>query len=102
MVVSAARELMPQISEMILQLDADPSKKKRVFVYNLENANVTEVEPVLRELFDTQNTRNSTAAQNDALQNRANQANQNRLGNTGNGGGGNGFGGGGGFGGGNR
>jgi len=43
MVVSAARELMPQISEMILQLDADPSKKKRVFVYNLENANVTVV-----------------------------------------------------------
>lgn len=102
MVVSAAKELMPQISEMILQLDADPSKKKRVFVYNLENANVTEVEPVLRELFDTQNTRNSTTTQNDALQNRANQANQNRLGNTGGFGGNGGFGGGGGGLGGNR
>jgi type II secretory pathway component GspD/PulD (secretin) len=104
-VVSAARELMPQISEMVLQLDADPAKKKRVFVYDLENANVTEVEAVLRDLFESQNTRNtSTAGQNDALQRRATQANQNQLGGTagrgtGNGGG---IGGGGGLGGGNR
>ncbi len=99
LVVSAARELMPQISEMVLQLDTDPSKKKRVFVYDLENANVTEVETVLRELFETQNTRSTRTTQNDALQNRATQANQQtRIGGTGTGvGGGGGLGGGGGI-----
>ena len=97
---------MPQISEMVLQLDADPSKKKRVFVYDLENAKVTEVETVLRDLFESQNTRNnSTANQNNALQQRATQANQNQLGGTAGRGTGNGGGlggGGGGLGGGTR
>lgn len=100
-VVSAAREIMPQIAEMVLQLDTDPSKKKKVFVYNLENANVAEVETVLRELFETQNNRSTANTQNNALQNRANQANQNQIGNAANGQGfgGGGFGGGGGLGG---
>jgi type II secretory pathway component GspD/PulD (secretin) len=93
LVVSAAREIMPQIAEMVAQLDSDPSKKKKVFVYDLENANVAEVETVLRELFEAENARNTANTQNNALQNRANQANQNnRVGNTGTG---NGFGGGG-------
>ncbi|MGZ8898886.1 MAG: secretin N-terminal domain-containing protein [Limisphaerales bacterium] len=102
LVVSAAREIMPQISEMVQQLDSDPSKKKKVFVYDLENANVQEVETVLRDLFESQNTRSTANTQNNALQNRANQANQNRLGNTGTGiggGGGGGLGSGGGLGG---
>jgi general secretion pathway protein D len=102
LVVSAAREIMPQISEMVFQLDTDPAKKKKVFVYNLENANVQEVEMVLRELFESQNTRGGSATQNNALQNRANQANQNQIGNTGTGGGLGGGLGGGGLGGGNR
>ena len=87
---------------MVQQLDADPSKKKKVFVYNLENANVQEVETVLHDLFETQNTRGNASTTTDALQNRANQANQNRLGNAGAGsglGGGAGLGGGGGLGG---
>jgi len=86
-VVSAAKELMPQIAEMVLQLDTDPAKKKKVFVYNLENANVQDVEAVLRGLFESQNSRNTANSQNNALQNRANQAGQTQTGNSGFGGG---------------
>ncbi len=77
-VVSAAKEMMPQISEMILQLDSDPAKKQKVHVLSLENANVAEVETVLRSLFESQNSR-STANQNkqtDILGNRANTSSQ--------------------------
>jgi general secretion pathway protein D len=77
-VVSAAKDLMPQISEMVLQLDSNPAKKQKVFVYSLENANVQEVESVLRNLFQSQNTRGSSTqnTQQDILQNRANQSSQ--------------------------
>jgi general secretion pathway protein D len=97
MVVSAAKELMPQISEMVLQLDSSPAKKQKVFVYSLENADVQEVESVLRNLFESQNSRNTgNSSQNNALQNRANQASQNQsmnsssFGNSGTGSGNNG------------
>jgi len=101
-VVSAAKELMPQIREIVTQLDANPARKQKVFVYSLENANVTEVQTVLRDLFESQNSRgtSSTLNQNNALQNRANNAAQNN--NQTGGGFGQGGGGGGGFGGGGR
>lgn len=100
-VVSAAKELMPQIREIVTQLDANPARKQKVFVYSLENANVTEVQTVLRDLFESQNSRNSSSTlnQNNALQNRANNAAQQNNNQTGGGfgqgGGGGGFGGGG-------
>ncbi len=99
--VSASKDLMEQIAPMIAQLDASTSKKQKVFVYSLENANSTEVETVLRNLFETQNTRaNRTGTQNNqqnnALQQRQNNAARNQGtttqgglgGNTGLGGGG--------------
>jgi general secretion pathway protein D len=96
-VVTAAKDLMPQIAEMVLQLDSNPARKQKVFVYSLENANVQEVETVLRSLFETQNTRGTSGQQQiDALQNRANQASQQQGLNIGGGfGGGGGLGGGG-------
>ncbi len=90
-IVSAASDLMPQIAEMIAQLDANPAKKQKVFVYSLENADVDNVEEVLREMFEGQNSRNtrSTSRQNNnnALNNR-NRTSQN-SGQTGSGFGGN-------------
>jgi type II secretory pathway component GspD/PulD (secretin) len=76
LIVSAASELMPQIEEMIKQLDV-PAKKQKVFVYSLENADVQQVEQILRDMFDRSGTsanRNSQN-QNNALQNRS-QMNQ--------------------------
>src|SRR5580765_1001479 len=37
-IVSAASEMMPQIGEMITQLDSSPAKKQKVFIYSLQNA----------------------------------------------------------------
>jgi general secretion pathway protein D len=79
-IVSAASELMPQIEEMIAQLDS-PAKKQRVFVYSLENADVQQVEQIVRDMFDRGNTsmNRNNANQNSPLLNRS-QQNQNNMG----------------------
>ncbi len=62
-VVSASRDLMTQISQMIEQLDANPARRQKVFVYSLENADVQEVEQILRGMFErttSQLNRNNT------------------------------------------
>ncbi|MBI5388155.1 MAG: hypothetical protein HZA90_26110 [Verrucomicrobia bacterium] len=63
-VVSAAKDMMVQIAAMIEQLDADPRRKQKVFVYSLENADVQEVEQILRNMFDKTGTMNSRNSQN--------------------------------------
>jgi uncharacterized membrane protein YgcG len=80
-VVSAAKDTLVQIAAMIEQLDADPRKKQKVFVYSLENADAQEVETILRNMFDktgTMNNRN-TQNQNSRLNTRSTQ-NQNTTG----------------------
>jgi hypothetical protein len=79
LIVSAASELMPQIEAMIEQLDASSAKKQKVFVYSLENADVQQVERIVREMFDRSNAtgnRNS-ANENSALSTRSQQNQQN-------------------------
>jgi len=81
-IISAASELMPQIEQMIEQLDSSGAKKQKVFVYSLENADVQQVETIVRGMFDRSNmsgNRNG-ANQNSALQNRT-QQNQQQMGN---------------------
>lgn len=102
-IVKAARDVMGQIAQMVEQLDANPAKKQKVYVYELDNADPTEVETVLRSLFENQNTQNRNTRnnqnQNSALTTRQTQnQNQNRT-TTGGLGQGGGQGGGGGFGG---
>ena len=85
-VVSATSGLMSQIEEMVKQLDANPAKKQRVHVYQVNPGDVGQVQQVLEDMFETttgnnRNNRNSSQ-QNSALQNRANQ-NQTTTGNTG-------------------
>lgn len=94
-IVSASRDLMKQIEAMITSLDANPAKKQKVFVYSLENADVSEVETVLKTLFESQSSRNSRStgtSQNNALTTRSGQSqssgNNNRIGGGGGGGGG--------------
>jgi type II secretory pathway component GspD/PulD (secretin) len=82
-VVSASRDLMDQIGQMIAQLDADPAKKQKVFVYSVENTDPAAVEEILRGLFEGQNSRNrgntrsTTRQTGNQLNNRATQ-NQNQ------------------------
>jgi uncharacterized membrane protein YgcG len=76
--------MMPQIAEMVLQLDSSPARKQKVFVYNLENADVQQVEQILKGMFErtsTQNNRNNQN-QNSALTTRSTQ-NQNNGSQTG-------------------
>jgi type II secretory pathway component GspD/PulD (secretin) len=83
-VVSASRDLLDQIAKMIEQLDADPAKKQKVFVYSVENTDPQAVEEILRGLFEgqnsrygTQNSRSTTRQSGSQLNNRATQQNQN-------------------------
>ena len=100
-IVKAARDLMGQISQMIQQLDSDPARKQKVFVYQLDNADPSDVEQVLRSLFENSQNQNSNSrnsqTQTSALNTRATQQgqNNNRTSNTGFGGGAGGGGGGG-------
>jgi type II secretory pathway component GspD/PulD (secretin) len=76
LIVTAASELMPQISEMIAQLDSSPARKQKVYIYSLENADVQQVEQVVRDMFErtsVQGNRNNLQNQNSALQNRSRQ-----------------------------
>ena len=84
-IVKAARDLMGQISQMVEQLDSNPAKKQKVYVYELDNADPTEVETVLRSLFESKNSQNrgtqnrTTQNQGSALTTRQTQnQNQNR------------------------
>jgi type II secretory pathway component GspD/PulD (secretin) len=78
-IVTAASDLMPQISEMIEQLDTNPAKKQKVFVYSLENADVDNVVGVLQDMFQSSNSRGSSSSSrqnNNALSTRQTQSSQ--------------------------
>jgi general secretion pathway protein D len=85
LIVSAASTLMPQIAQMIAQLDESPAKKEKVLVYDLQNADPQDVQQVLQDLFNRNNTmRTSTANRNSLLQNNplTTRATQNQQGTT--------------------
>jgi general secretion pathway protein D len=73
-VVTASRQLMPQIASMIEQLDSNPARKQKVFVYDLRNAEPGRAEEIVRELFEGQTTRRTSTTQNrSALETREQQ-----------------------------
>jgi type II secretory pathway component GspD/PulD (secretin) len=81
--VSAASDLMPQIAEMIAQLDEDASKKQNVYVIPLENAEVSDVLPVLQDMFNKNtsarnNASRATQTGSSALSTRTQNLNQNQ------------------------
>jgi len=53
-VVSAAKDLMDQIEKMVKELDANPSKTQKVFIYSIKNADVDYVADVLSSMFEEQ------------------------------------------------
>ncbi len=99
-VVSAARDLIDQISKMIEQLDADPARKQKVFVYDVENTDPQAIQEVIETLFPEQsqnvnrNNRSTQRQNSNQLNNRQTQNRNNQNRNTGFGGntGGGGFG----------
>lgn len=75
-IVTGSKDTLQQIGEIIAQLDESSARKQKVFVYTLENADVSQVENVLKNLFETNTSRGSTNNQNDPLSNRANNNTQ--------------------------
>jgi len=70
-IVTASKDAMPQIAEMVAQLDSDSARRQKVFVYTMENADVKQVETILKNVFQSSNTRSSTSSQADPLTTRA-------------------------------
>ena len=81
-IVTAGKDAMPEISDIIAQLDSSPARKQKVFVYTLENADVKQVETVLKNLFQSSNSRASTSTQTDPLATRAANNSQTTSSNT--------------------
>lgn len=62
LIVSAPRQMMPSIEQMVKQLDSSTAKRQKVYVYSLEYADVNNVATVLRGMFD-ENQRNLSTQQ---------------------------------------
>jgi type II secretory pathway component GspD/PulD (secretin) len=81
-VVTAARDTMTQITSMLEQLDSDPARKQKVFVFEVQNTDPTTVQETLQDLFSGQSTtssrnRTTTGQAGSQLNTRAQQQNQN-------------------------
>lgn len=82
-IVSAAHDLMGQIGQMVEQLDSSPAKKQKVFVYSLENADVQQVEQILRGMFErttTSSMNRNNQNQNSVLNTRSTQQQSSSIG----------------------
>jgi general secretion pathway protein D len=80
-VVSATRDLMEQIEDVIERLDGNAKGKKSVHIYHLEHTDPAEALPVFTEIFGkntTQNSRNSAAQS--ALTSRSSTQNNSQTG----------------------
>jgi general secretion pathway protein D len=67
--VTADKSIMEQIEPLITQLDSNPSRKMKVFVYSLQNADVTDVETVLSDLFQSSTSSRSSSSSSSSTTN---------------------------------
>jgi type II secretory pathway component GspD/PulD (secretin) len=84
-VVTATKDLIDQISDMIQDLDHHSPKESSVQVFHLNNADPQQVLPVLQDMFQSSTaTRNnrSTSSQNSLLMNRVQQYQNSNTGTT--------------------
>jgi type II secretory pathway component GspD/PulD (secretin) len=75
-VVSAAKDLMEQIENVVEELDSSAARRQSVHVIQLQNTDAQSALPVLQDIFQKsgiQNSRNNTANQTGPLQNRSTQ-----------------------------
>jgi hypothetical protein len=98
-IVTAPKDVMAQIEELVTQVDQNSPKVARVSVIHLENADPIQVQKVLQQ-FQGNNSRTTQTSQNSPLMTRENQTTTSSSTGFGTTGGGTGFGGGGGGGGG--
>ena len=72
-IVTAPKDLMAQVEELVTQIDRDSPKVAKVSVIHLENADPQEVQKAL-QAFANSNSRTTGSQQNSALMTRALQA----------------------------
>lgn len=71
-VVSASKDQMPDIIELVARLDSSPARRQKAFTITMQNADVQQVQLILQNLFQTTSTnRSTTTTQADALNTRA-------------------------------
>jgi general secretion pathway protein D len=66
-IVTASKTLMPQIADMIAELDSDKGRKEVVGFFDLQNADPQDVYNNLQELFQRNNVRQQNNNQNTLL-----------------------------------
>ena len=66
LLVTAARDTMAQIAEMVGRLDATDAKKQRVYFHSLEHADADSVANVLRGMLGDQTATSATTGQSGA------------------------------------
>jgi len=71
LLISAARDSMAQIALTVGRLDSDDSRKQKVFVHSLENADPDNVATILRGMFGGQSSSSNSGSQ--PLSNQLNQ-----------------------------
>jgi type II secretory pathway component GspD/PulD (secretin) len=70
-VVTAARDQMPQIAEMIARLDSNTGRKQQAYTITMKNADVQQVQAILQNLFQSTTQRSTSSTQADPLTTRA-------------------------------
>ena len=70
-VVSASKDQMPDIAEMVARLDYSSARKQKAFIITVQNADVQQVQTVLQNLFQSSVSRTSSTTQADPLSSRA-------------------------------
>jgi len=68
-IVMASKTLMPQIADVIAELDADKGRKEVVGFYDLQNADPQDVQNALQDLFNRNTRMNNNNNQNTLLGN---------------------------------
>lgn len=81
-IVMASKTLMPQIAEMIAELDSDRGRKEVVGYYEIQNADPHDVQMALEDLFNrntrvNNNNQNTMLGQNNPLSRRVTRSTQN-------------------------
>lgn len=89
LVVSAPIDVMPVIEQVLKEIDANPAQDQAVFTYFLRNAQATNIQNVINNLFNTSGTGGRTTTGTTGTNNRNTNTNTNtgRTGNTAGGGG---------------
>ncbi len=77
LVVSASRDLMPEIEAMIKELDGSPGKKQKVYYFQLSNADPDEVKEILQGMFTSSMSYQNNNNNGNALTTRQQQNAQN-------------------------